>query len=92
MKIYQMKLNMGSLVQETPLGGCIEKVLTGWAKGDDSEATETYLSMFELIFLQFYSRSVDFRKFADRPGDWEIVDEPTGVVLYHHKERGNDAT
>ena len=92
MKTYQMILNMDSLMQETPLGRRIEAVLTDWAKGDDSEATETYLSMFELIFLQFYSRSVDFRKFADSPGDWEIVDEPTGVMLYHHKERSNDAT
>lgn len=92
MKTYQMILNMGSLMQETPLGRCIEAVLTDWANGDDSEVTETYLSMFELIFLQFYSRSVDFRKFTDSPGDWDIVELPSGVALYHHKERSNDAT
>ena len=92
MKTYQMILNMDSLMQETPLGGCIEAVLTDWAKGDDSEATETYLSMFELIFLQFYSRSVIFRKFAGEPGSWDIVELPAGVALYHHKERSNDAT
>ena len=87
MKTYQMKLNMDSLMQETPLGKRIEAVLTDWANGDDSEATETYLSMFELIFLQFYSRSVVFRKFADSPGDWEIMELPAGVVLYRHRER-----
>ena len=87
MKTYQMKLNMDSLMQETLLGKRIEKVLTDWANGDDSEATKTYLSMFELIFLQFYSRSVDFRKFADEPGSWEIVELPAGVALYHHRER-----
>ena len=79
-KTYKMKLNINSLMDETPLGKEIKTIARNSARGEimgvDLE------NLVKMVFWQFYEKHIEIRPDLKNPGGWKIVDIDTGETMY----------
>lgn len=85
MKLYKMEPNICSFMNNTLLGKTIQQTATRWANGEESQEIKGKIGVFVMIFLQYHSKAVAFRRNIKHSGEWSIVDLDTGEILYRHE-------